>query len=133
MHKLSNLDVAAVLYKEYVSNCEAREPVDKGELCRAYKFLAIHCSRVHELSEAYHYAQKCLGYEEVIYARETNDYIWIMSHYTIFVVDERRSKVFTTRHSCAAEKPAGGKGYSNGRRNVYLRKNTVFRFRFIMG
>ncbi|KAL0271726.1 UNVERIFIED_CONTAM: hypothetical protein PYX00_008721 [Menopon gallinae] len=64
MHKLSNLDVAAVLYKEYVSNCETREPVDKGELCRAYKFLAIHCSRVHELSEAYHYAQKCLGYEE---------------------------------------------------------------------
>lgn len=65
MHKLSNVDVAAVLYKEYVAECEAREPGDKGELCRAYKFLAIHCLRVRELTEAYHYAQKCLAYEEV--------------------------------------------------------------------
>lgn len=65
MHKLNNVMVAAVLYKEYVSECEVREPGNKGELCRAYKFLAIHCLRIRELTDAYHYAQKCLAYEEV--------------------------------------------------------------------
>ena len=65
MHKLNNVDVAADLYKEYAAECQVREPGDKSELCRAYKFLADHCLRVRELTEAYHYAQKCLTYEEV--------------------------------------------------------------------
>lgn len=66
MQKLGIADVAAGLYKEYVADCESRETCDKGELCRAYKFLAIHCLRFQELSDAYQYAQKCLLYEEVI-------------------------------------------------------------------
>ncbi|EEB13552.1 cell division cycle, putative [Pediculus humanus corporis] len=64
MQKLGIADVAAGLYKEYVADCETRETCDKGELCRAYKFLAIHCLRYQELQDAYQYAQKCLLYEE---------------------------------------------------------------------
>jgi anaphase-promoting complex subunit 8 len=65
MQKLGNCDHAAVLYKEYVAECEATEQGDKGELCRAYKFLAAYHIKTNELNDAYHFAQKCLGYEEV--------------------------------------------------------------------
>lgn len=65
MQKLGQADMTAMLFKEYATECEAREPGDKSELCRAYKFLASHCLRTKQLTDAYNYAQKCLAYEEV--------------------------------------------------------------------
>lgn len=65
MQKLSHTDMAVMMFKEFVAECEVHEPADKSELSRAYKYLAGYCLTNKQLTDAYNFAQKCLGYEEV--------------------------------------------------------------------
>lgn len=72
MQKLGNADMTAMLYKEFVQEWEMKEFGDKNELSHAFKFLASYCLKNNQLTEAYEYAQKCLGFEEVSFHLFTN-------------------------------------------------------------